>query len=393
MPLQSESSGHLVMDRGSGSGDPDRTPHGITAATNPDEVAGGLSDANADVRSSAHSSADVPSEKVVVWFSLDPRLGALVFYPQEAAEKLETMYRDWSSGNPGAEANLGDSFCGAVVSMNNLGGGGEVPTAIQRTSRGRRDVQRSEFLSGDSHPMTVAVHGVRTERGWRMTKDDDPHAEELSAGFAPGMALTVDTRLPVTQIVSACTGTSASSAAPAGDPTAAQRLSPGDGEAALWEWCRHVTQSIDSLPDDAWGVYAGDINGEIEAAYLQDAESIEIEVGVRKYQIVFGEAFGQPGTARQIDQVYRKRRHVRRRIVSVIEWDEKFQPAETEGEDAECAICFQEFAETRTMPVLKTRECGHRFHAACIQNLIDTGAPCPYCRCNVDWKNASLNEV
>lgn len=342
--------------------------------------------------SNPNASSDQTSE-TVVWFSLDPRSGALVFYPREAARKLEEMYRAWSSGDAAAEAHLGDSFCGAIVSMNQ-DGVDEGPLAIQRTSRGRRDVQRFEILREGAQAVTV--HGIRTHKGWRLTSGDEPGAEELSNDIPPDAALSLTAHqlgFPTLQ--------GASSVGSAGYPSASvtfahrapRDLSVAKGSVALWEWCRHVTHNVDVLPNDAWGVYSQEINDEIETAYQAGTESLEIEVGVRKYEIIFGDAFGYPGTARQVDQVYRKKRHVRRRVVSEGEREERLRPVELQDDEAICAICCQGFAETRVMPLLKVRECGHTFHAACVQNLVDTGAPCPYCRGNVDWQSACLSQL
>lgn len=352
-------------------------PSDLNIGVNPDEHIA-VDMCNADVSDDACEGGT--SEKVVAWISLDPRQGRLVFYPEDVARRLEEMYETNMLGISGSDAvNLGDSFCGAVVFLNR---DSELPLAIQRTSRGRRDVHRLELRTADTESLTVTLFGVQTARGWRIASATDPSAEQLHADIPPDAICTCK---PQSAINMSLRSTEISSA------IAVASAIPREGEAVLWEWCLQVTHDVDSLPKDAWGVYSPDLNNEIEAAYQEGASTVNVQVGVREFQIIFGEAFGHPGTARQVDQVYRKKRHVRRRLVSVAERDEKLQAAPEEDKDATCAICFQEFADTRAMPSLRLRECNHRFHAACVQNLIDTAKPCPYCRCDVDWNSACLH--
>lgn len=335
---------------------------------------------------------------VVAWVSLDPRLGTLVFYPRDAAEKLEKMYEAPASGLAAEPVNLGVSFGGAIVSLNDAG---ELPVAIQRTSRGRRDVHRFEIHGSDVEPWTVTTHGILTERGWRLVRSTEPGAEALSVDVPLDATLKLcsgakQARPDSQSALSMASATGGSSSA------ASAAVATVDEGVALWEWCMHATHSANDLPDDAWGVYGLELNEEIETAYQSAAKTVDINVGVRQYQIVFGDAFGLPGTARQVDQLYKKKRHVRRRIVSIAQRDTRLRHigegnteatnADVEDKEATCAICFQEFADTRAMPSIKLRECGHKFHAACCQNLIDAAKPCPYCRCNVNWKIAGLNE-
>ncbi|XP_066350156.1 probable E3 ubiquitin-protein ligase ATL44 [Miscanthus floridulus] len=52
--------------------------------------------------------------------------------------------------------------------------------------------------------------------------------------------------------------------------------------------------------------------------------------------------------------------------------------AESGGEPAECAICLAEFEEGESMRVLP--QCGHAFHAACIDKWLRGHSSCPSCR-------------
>jgi hypothetical protein len=50
---------------------------------------------------------------------------------------------------------------------------------------------------------------------------------------------------------------------------------------------------------------------------------------------------------------------------------------EEEGDD-ECAICLAEFEDGQAMRVL--RQCGHGFHAACVDTWLRSHSSCPSCR-------------
>ncbi|XP_066346656.1 RING-H2 finger protein ATL8-like [Miscanthus floridulus] len=54
------------------------------------------------------------------------------------------------------------------------------------------------------------------------------------------------------------------------------------------------------------------------------------------------------------------------------------EPAAESGEATECAICLAEFEEGESMRVLP--QCGHAFHAACIDKWLRGHSSCPSCR-------------
>lgn len=159
---------------------------------------------------------------------------------------------------------------------------------------------------------------------------------------------------------------------------------------ALWEWCRCIgvsEQDSKKLPGDAWGVYGKDQNSMIERAFQDKEGRVEIAVGLRKYEVIFSK---DPSFALQEDSRLKKRRLVRRRVVSRAEYEKAMNPPPAQtprGEDT-CALCAEEFAETAHMPTIALPECQHVFHQACLRELADERQPCPVCRREIDWRIA-----
>ncbi|KAJ6812602.1 uncharacterized protein M6B38_148480 [Iris pallida] len=56
--------------------------------------------------------------------------------------------------------------------------------------------------------------------------------------------------------------------------------------------------------------------------------------------------------------------------------------ADADVEEAECAVCLNEFDEGEKMRVLP--RCGHRFHVDCIDMWFFSHSTCPLCRCAVE---------
>merc|ERR1712048_848293 len=50
-----------------------------------------------------------------------------------------------------------------------------------------------------------------------------------------------------------------------------------------------------------------------------------------------------------------------------------------ELQEETCSICQHQFGETPHVPVRRLT-CGHCFHGACVQQLLDRNQPCPLCR-------------
>lgn len=164
-------------------------------------------------------------------------------------------------------------------------------------------------------------------------------------------------------------------------------------EKPLWEWCRWIGVSECQswkLPADAWGVYSAEQNSTVEQAFQARQRAVRINLGIREYEVVFG---SDPNFALQEDPKLRKRRLVRRRLVTRAEYELAIAPPPPEtprGQDT-CALCAEDFAETTAMPTRVLPVCFHVFHQACLQELADDGHPCPVCRREIDW-SALLRE-
>merc|ERR1740139_2073657 len=120
--------------------------------------------------------------------------------------------------------------------------------------------------------------------------------------------------------------------------------------------------------------------------------SMPVSIGIRSYELIFE----TPEGGRQVDHAMKKRRFVRRRLVTPKEQVEMLKSAASdevvalspELADMECAICADSFKDTPTVHVVKLAPCGHCFHGACVQHLADRRGTCPFCRGEVDWQAA-----
>lgn len=173
------------------------------------------------------------------------------------------------------------------------------------------------------------------------------------------------------------------------DDERSETVKAGDaaGLVSLWEW----SKLADLEAPASWGLYGEEQGGLIENAFREGKRSVEVNVGIRTYEVIFDGSDG----GKQVDHTLHKRRLVRRRLVAPDQRDAELRAAaeavaetcagNTQGE---CAVCCTEFAETPTLPVVRLPTCGHLFHCACVQEIADKGNPCPLCRGAVDWKKA-----
>lgn len=359
------------------------------AAGNSPEAAGAVeSEAAAFGAASASSTAD---QELVAWVSLNPRIRgeqhepSLDWYSCEVARKIEKAY--WCG-----EASVQLGFHDAAVYFGDK--------LEQRTSTGRRDVQRVTTISPSAE---VILHYARGRRSWQFTAPGADGSRELRR-VVPRDCLVnpEDCCRP--------TGSKGSQAAVEADDTeqaddaerATTAVSPLQEEQEqaetegdpLWEWCHSVAaRAGDLLHAHAWGEYGAETNLLIEQAFQAGSDRVDVIVGVREYSVVFGP---EHGFALQEDPRLKKRRLVRRRLACRAALGGASQPADMasalpvsfSGQET-CVLCSEEFSATPAMPILELPDCHHVFHQACAQPLGDQGSACPCCRRAVDWASLS----
>lgn len=299
----------------------------------------------------------VPSLTWLLRISIDPRSGNIIPYPKEVSRLLEAACQRGD-----ACVSLGSRFFDAHVEL------GSAP--VQRTGRGSRDVRRFS-LPSPTEP--IRLHVAHTRHRWRIVEPDAENAEERVASLPEevlGSAELSETVTPPAE--------------------ASPRPREDDTEMGLWQWCKALKVApgqAEFLEETEWGLYGEEQNTAIEAAYRAGHEQVDITVGVRQYQIVFGP---EKGFAQQKDPRLRKRRLVRRRGVSSEELRRRLEeavPVQTERDQDECMLCLIEFSASPQMPVVELPDCRHVFHRACAQQLMDTDGRCPCCRRSVDWSS------
>ncbi|CAE8657930.1 unnamed protein product [Polarella glacialis] len=261
----------------------------------------------------------------VVWISVDPRGGQLSFYPGEVAKRLELgRLRGETS------VELGPSYFNATVSV-------QEDPPVQYTSRGRRDVRRLTLTRPDD---IVVVRVVSGRRGWRAAAEGE--GEERTSQVPDSSVVEVT---PLEE--AARLGLDLSDASPQGsgsdNPAAgscdslmdpldlvAASLQEVDGLVPIWEWCREVgvqSEGSSLLGEEAWGVYGEEQDCVIEQGFKAGEAAVDVTIGVRGFQIVFGP---EPNFARQVDQAMYKRRLVRRRLATPEERTRALQPVAPE---------------------------------------------------------------
>lgn len=293
----------------------------------------------------------------LLWISIDPRSGNIIPYPKEVSRLLEAARQRGD-----ACVSLGSRFFDAHVELG--------PAPMQRTGRGSRDVRRFS-LPSPTEP--IRLHVAHTRHRWRIVEADADNAEERVASLPEEVLGSAELSESVTP--------------PA---EASPRPQEDDTEMGLWQWCKALQVApgqAEFLEETEWGLYGEEQNTAIEAAYRAGHEQVDITVGVRQYQIVFGP---EKGFAQQKDPRLRKRRLVRRRGVHSDELRRRLEeavPVRTERDQDECMLCLIEFSASPQMPVVELPDCRHVFHRACAQQLMDTDGRCPCCRRSVDWSS------
>jgi len=311
------------------------------------------------------------NERWIAWVSLDPRgdLPCIQVYPGQIAVMIEKAREGGRS-----QCDLGSAFFGATVNF------GDRPD--QRTGRGRRDVKRIAMEAQGGEIRVLTTHG---RYGWRVAYDGN--GMDAIADVPADCAVDV-TCLDET-IAEEKRKLAESAAVTAAQVAALQQQAAEDStnELGLWEWCRHTgvsERSCETLPGSSWGVYSEETNCILERAFQAREKRASISVGIREYEVVFS---AMRGFACQEDSKLRKRRLIRRRVVTQDEYRKALTPdvvVTTRGEDT-CALCAEKFSDTAAMPTVELPVCLHVFHQACAQQLVDEGAACPCCRREVDW--------
>lgn len=337
---------------------------------------------------------------MVVWVSLDPRSGELSVYPSPVARRLEVEAHRRASEV--RFSGFGGHWETLIVELH-----GEVP--VQRTAQGgRRDVRRLQVPIGAQETEVIAL---KTPRGWRIADHEVLGSTAVRTAAIAGHGLEPGTGNPAGSstagAAAAVAGASGSAAFPAvpvralrtaSKPWCADRVSAiapsfeeeeAAGLVGLWEWCREAEpKNLRDVPPEMWGVYSEEQNEELERAYRAGEPSTKLNVGIRDFEITFE----SQNRAKQADTTLKKRRHVRRRAVHPDERDMALVTNEVHdvefAEGDECAVCCSSFAETPTLPIVRTGECGHVFHGVCVQQLADSRGACPLCRGSVDWLEA-----
>ena len=155
-----------------------------------------------------------------------------------------------------------------------------------------------------------------------------------------------------------------------------------------WQWSYEVFDKC--YNSEKWGIYSVEDNEKIEKAYQDKNTSVTIEIGVRKFIIIFEDnsIYGLQ-TAQDMHQ-WSKKRIIRRVMKNKSEIEKEYNELLSKNTEGQCAICLEEFNDTKLLDTLKLN-CNHVLHCICAQILADDSADCPLCRASVDW--TSLNGV
>lgn len=139
----------------------------------------------------------------------------------------------------------------------------------------------------------------------------------------------------------------------------------------VWQWS--INSIFLSNQENDWITYNTEDSHLIENAFQQNT-SVMVQIGMKQYSISFINddednlsVFGY-----QKDLQSNKRRFIRRAL-------RKSSQFECPTNEIICALCMDEFNETKHLPWIKT-ECNHYFHAVCFDKIKTNETKCPICR-------------
>eukprot|EP00927_Polykrikos_kofoidii_P011884 TRINITY_DN15081_c0_g1_i1.p1 TRINITY_DN15081_c0_g1~~TRINITY_DN15081_c0_g1_i1.p1 ORF type:complete len:453 (+),score=93.40 TRINITY_DN15081_c0_g1_i1:192-1550(+) len=314
-----------------------------------------------------------PPKPDLIWVSVDPRSGEISVYPGDVAIRVEEAFQQ---GKPNVSlSGLGGYYEKATIAFERTKTG----RPEQITPTGRRDVRRVEVPGGTDE---VSLH-VAKESKWRAAEEEVPGCTVKKSAKLVGIERIKPGQVSGTRTFGE-------------DPTKEARAAAVEhsdklGLVGLWEWCRSTDTHIDENDPSIWGLYLESQNEDIETAFRAGRQTSKVVIGIRTFEI----CFDGPSSAKQVDHLMKKKRRVRRRLMSENDRAAIFVEAAKQasnnvptGGDDECAICFATFEETPMMPTVRLKECGHIFHCPCIQHIADKKGQCPLCRKDIKWTSA-----
>lgn len=178
-------------------------------------------DESAKAAAEAPAPAPAPALGWAAWFSIDPRKGQLMPYPQELAMSLEKC---WADSQESVDISwAGGYFVGARVEFR--------PYLLQRTEKGSRHVCRLEMREPGS---TVTVTLDKNRHGtWERAKDTTaPTAEARSLQFPADKAVRMLKRGDYTERPDAEKGPALS------DPAPSPEKAPSPGKGKWWPFSK-----------------------------------------------------------------------------------------------------------------------------------------------------------
>jgi len=144
----------------------------------------------------------------------------------------------------------------------------------------------------------------------------------------------------------------------------------------LWQWCDCSGSNVFPRAEKHWNNYSNVDSEEIEKGYQNNSEVI-IGVGLSTYKIhsFQGTYAIQENTATNIKRSVRRGCMESSPIVLT-----------PEQQDEKCALCYDDFAETLSIPIRKLN-CGHSYHWTCIARYLENelhNPLCPICRAAIN---------